>query len=98
MRFGGCEDPKRKESQGIDSAFGVGFNCTSRESWQKPRIYWMHQNKGIRNSDLRISILVPYDFKTSIFIYMLGIEQDRHYTVNTDTPCKEYGIQAKLSM
>lgn len=24
-------------------------------------------------------------------IYMIGIQQDRHYTVNTNVPCKRYG-------
>ena len=73
-----CEVRQRRKLQGTDSVLGVGFDCASRLSWQKPRIYWMHQSihtlrdkkskkiiekKHISNRDLRFSVLVPYDFK-----------------------------------
>ena len=39
-----CEVRQRRKLQGTDSVLGVGFDCASRLSWQKPRIYWMHQS------------------------------------------------------
>ena len=72
-----CEVRQRRKLQGTDSVLGVGFDCASRLSWQKPRIYWMHQSihtlrdkkskkivekKHISNRDLRFSLLVPFDF------------------------------------
>ena len=77
-----CEVRQRRKLQGTDSVLGVGFDCASRLSWQKPRIYWMHQSihtmrdkkskkivekKHISNRDLRFSILVPYDFRGCLF-------------------------------
>jgi len=105
FKVGTCEVRQRRKLQGTDSVLGVGFDCASRLSWQKPRIYWMHQSihtvrdkkskkitekKHISNRDLRFSILVPYDFRGSVVVFMIGIQDDKHYAINTSIACKRY--------
>ena len=61
---------------GTDSVLGVGFDCSSTSSWNKPRIYWVNQvtrssldSQGNlhqdyhENRDLILSLLLPHHFR-----------------------------------
>lgn len=90
----------RNKAHGDDIIIGAGFDCASRCSWHKPRLYWVadsykyrmdpitgNQNKHhYENNDLRISILWPRHLSGSITFYAHGFTSDmRPSSYNLDT-------------
>eukprot|EP01083_Nonionella_stella_P054719 144435_1 len=91
----------RKKIQGSDSILGTGFDCSSRCSWRKPRIYWVSKSIGyvrdasnmsnklkkqiFTNQDIRISLLWPKHLAGRVDLYLGGVVSPYIEKINVPT-------------
>ena len=80
LQIGAQLTPQRRRAQSMDAVLGVGFDCSSRASWRKPRVYWVPHTAGNNdhhkkhNDAVRIWLLWPRGVSGSVRFYVGGVE------------------------